>query len=123
MVDSTEAIGCCLRLKVWIRHGTCDFDRPNSVSHYSNTINIIQDTVPHSFVFVKGNRPGGELAVQPPPERFQNNSQTQLKINSELSFIEKDLGFVQTRDQELLIALFKSIKLQLTRKLELEYIF
>ena len=36
-----------------------------------------------------------------------------------MSFIEKDLGFVQTRDQELSIALFKSIKLQLTRKLEL----
>ena len=49
--------------------------------------------------------------------------ETQLKLNSELSFIEKDLGFVQTRDQELLIALFKSIKLQLSRKLDLVYIF
>ena len=48
---------------------------------------------------------------------------TKSALNSELSFIEKDLGFVQTRDQELLIALFKSIKLQLTRKLELVYIF
>ena len=36
-----------------------------------------------------------------------------------MCFIEKDLGFVQTRDQDLSIALFKSIKLQLTRKLEL----
>ena len=60
--------------------------------------------------------------MDPPPEGFQNHSQTQPKLNSELSFIEKDLGFVQTRDQELLIALFKSIKLQLTRKLELVYI-
>ena len=40
-----------------------------------------------------------------------------------MSFIEKYLGFVQTRDQELSIALFKSIKLQLPRKLELVYIF
>ena len=46
-----------------------------------------------------------------------------LKLNSELSFIGKDLGFVQTRDQELFIALLKSIKLQLPRKLELMYIF
>ena len=36
-----------------------------------------------------------------------------------MSFIEKDLGFVQTRDQELTIAPFKSIKFQLTRKWEL----
>ena len=40
-----------------------------------------------------------------------------------MSFIEKDLGFLQTRDQEQLlpIALFKFIKLQLTRKLELTH--
>ena len=44
-------------------------------------------------------------------------------LNSEMSFIGKDLGFVQTRDQELSIALFKSIKVQLPRKLELVYIF
>ena len=42
---------------------------------------------------------------------------------SELSFMRKDLGFVQTRDQELPIALFKSIKLRLPKKLELVYIF
>ena len=41
----------------------------------------------------------------------------------DVSFIGKDLGFVQTRDQELSIALFKSIKVQLPRKLELVYIF
>ena len=40
-----------------------------------------------------------------------------------MSFIEKDLGFVQTRDQELSIALFKSIKLQFTRELELVNFF
>jgi len=34
-----------------------------------------------------------------------------------MSLIQKDLGFVQTRDQELSIALFRSIKLQLTRNL------
>ena len=59
----------------------------------------------------------------PPPAVEPIILETQLKLNSELSFIEKDLGFVQTRDQELLIALFKSIKLQLTSKLELVYIF
>ena len=42
---------------------------------------------------------------------------------AELSFNAKDLGFVQTRDQELPIALFKSIKLRLPTKLELMYIF
>ena len=58
-----------------------------------------------------------------------------MKLNSEMSdfqnfrfgnkIAEKKgmLGFVQTRDQELSIALFKSIKLQLARKLELTYIF
>ena len=40
-----------------------------------------------------------------------------------MSFIEKDLGIVQTRDQELHIALFKSIKLQLPKVLNLSYIF
>ena len=40
-----------------------------------------------------------------------------------MSFVEKDLGFVQTRDQELSIALFKSIKVQLPRQLDLVYIF
>ena len=42
---------------------------------------------------------------------------------ADLSFNAKDLGFVQTRDQELPIALFKSIKLRLPKKLELVYIF
>ena len=46
-----------------------------------------------------------------------------LKLNSDLGFIRKDLGFVQTRDQEPSIALFKSIKAQFRRKLELVYIF
>ena len=39
----------------------------------------------------------------------------------DVSFIRKDLGFVQTRDQELSIALFKSINVQLQRKLDLTY--
>jgi hypothetical protein len=39
----------------------------------------------------------------------------------DVSFIGKDLGFVQTRDQELSIALFKSINVQLHRKLDLIY--
>ena len=43
--------------------------------------------------------------------------------HQKLRLIGKDPGFVQTRDQELSIALFKSIKLQLQRKLELVYIF
>ena len=60
-------------------------------------------------------RQGGD----PPLTDFKSS----LKLNSELSFIGKDLGFVQTRDQELSIALFKSIKVQLPRKLELVYIF
>ena len=43
--------------------------------------------------------------------------------SSEVSFIGKDFGFVQTRDQEQLlsIALFKSIRLQLPKKLDLVY--
>ena len=40
-----------------------------------------------------------------------------------MSFLGKDLGFVKIRDQELSIALFKSVKLQLIRKLELIHIF
>ena len=41
--------------------------------------------------------------------------------NLNLSFIEKDLGFVQTRGQALSITLFKSVKLKLSRKLDLIY--
>ena len=59
---------------------------------------------------------GGESNFLPPPPKDLS-----LYI-SELSFIEKGPGFVQTRDQELSIALFKSIKLQFTKNLELTYI-
>ena len=59
----------------------------------------------------------------PPPTVNLKISKISILYISELSVIEKDFGFVQTRDQELPIALFKSIKLQLTRKLELTYIF
>ena len=39
-----------------------------------------------------------------------------------MSFIEKDLEFVQTRDQELAIALFKSIKFQLKGSVMVVYL-
>ena len=54
--------------------------------------------------------------IWPPPLRYPSS------YISELSFIGKDPGFVQTRDQELSIAPIKIIKLQLPRELELGYI-
>ncbi len=42
-----------------------------------------------------------------------------MNLHDYVDFYQKHLGFVQTRDQELPIALFKSVKLQLTRNLEL----
>ena len=94
-------------------------------SHFSRHCAVLPDNRENAFLVlpVKGFCSGGYLLVRPPPAQESEILETQLILNSALRVVKKDPGIVQTRDQELLIALFKSFKFQLTRKLELVYIF
>ena len=93
--------------------GFCDWWNPRSTGklHKINWWNLL---------FKAGFRVSSQLGLMRTPSVHENCI---CLCGSELSFIGKNLGFVQTRDQELSIALFKSIKLQLPKKFDLVYIF
>ena len=88
--------------------------------------NVLVETLklkvfPRALQFVKGIVPHGSNLTAPRP--WSCNFSQMTNSHSRIEFNAKTLGFVQTRDQELPIALFKSIKLRLPTKLELMHIF